>query len=205
MKFSKITTTTMYRVMSVAAPVLCLGVALGMSSYEMMHLHRLEKQIAETRDENKEARTLLQSIQKSGDAGFLCTAPDSRQEQVEFVNTIRKIADTCHVKLTQWAPSAVSTLGVPDSADEAAKDVLSKVLPTANQIGLNGSYADVRSFLLALQGQDRLVTVTSIKWVRAAKPPETAIVMVVTRYIKMPAPVTKPNPNSSSSPAGAKS
>jgi gamma-glutamyl:cysteine ligase YbdK (ATP-grasp superfamily) len=205
MKFSKFTTTMMYRVMSVAAPVACLGVALGMSSYEMMHLNHLEKQIADTRAENKDARALLASIQKNGDAGFLCTAPDSRQEQVEFVNSIRKIADSCHVQLTQWAPSTASTLGVPDSSDEAAKDVLSKVQPTANQIGLSGSYADIRSFLLALQGQDRLVTVSSIKWIRAAKPPQTAIVMVVTRYIKMPAPLAKPSSPSSSSPVAAKS
>ena len=205
MKFGSLTTTTLYRVMSITAPILCLGVAIGMSSYEVMRVRRIERDISDVRTSNADARTLIQLIEKEGATGYISTKPDSREEQVEFVNSIRKIADKCNVKLTQWATSTAGSLGVPDAVDEAGKQTLARVQPVANQIGLTGAYPDIRSFIDTLQHQDRLVTISTVKWLRASKPPETAVTMVVTRYIMMTAPVSKPSAAGASSPTGIKS
>jgi hypothetical protein len=205
MKFGSLTTTSLYRVMSIAAPILCVGIAIGMSSYEMMHVRAVEQKTADVRAANTEARSLIDSIQKSGACGYLATVPDTRDEQVQFVDTIRKTADACHVKLTQWASTTVNTLGVPEAADPALKEALTRVQPAANQIGLTGSYSDIRAFIQQMLSQDRLVTISSVKWIRAAKPPETAVSMIVTRYVMMTAPVSKPAASGNAGPLGAKS
>lgn len=184
-------TTAIYRVAAFSAPLVCIGIAVALATVETVRLHSFAADTLATNTKITAARTLIADIEKRGSAGFITLEPDSRQEQVTFVNSLRTVADQCHVRLTQWASGTAAPISVPDSSDKTLKDLIACVSPVTNQVGVGGAYADIRSFLRTLLQQDRFVTISGIKWIRAAKPPDTFISFQITRFVDVGAPPVK--------------
>ncbi len=163
-------------------PVLSVGIASGVNAYEWHRLQTLETQLHTTTKEIQEARQLIAGIEKRGKSGFIAAVPDTPQEQVGFVSALRTTASQTHVRLTQWGV-APPPIAPPEGTPPEAKELLAKVTPISNQVGVSGTYDEIRAFLYALTGQERLVTLSGIKWTRATDPPATTLSFQLTRYV----------------------
>lgn len=175
--------TLLYQISLFAIPIACIGLTSGLNAYEVRRVQTLEAKLTATSQEIREARELITGVEKRGKAGFIAVVPDTPQEQVAFVSTLRANAAQCQVRLTQWGTAPVPTISVPEGANPRLKDDLAKVTPIANEVSVSGTYDQIRNFLFSLTKQERLVTLSSIKWTRAADPPLTALNLRLTRYV----------------------
>lgn len=175
-------------------PIACIGLTSGMNVYEVRRLQTLDTRLKTTEQEIREARELIAGVEKRGKAGFIAIVPDTPQEQVAFISSLRTNAAQSHVRLTQWGSSPIPTISVPEAAGEKLKADLAKVTPIANEIGVSGTFDQIRSFLYSLTQQERLVTLSGIKWTRSTEPPMTALSLKVTRYVGTLAASTTPPP-----------
>jgi hypothetical protein len=172
-----------YRFASFAAPITCLAIAIGLGYSRSSRIQDVTAQTAVVSKGNSDVRLLIGDIEKRGLAGLRAVAPDTRNEQGEFVTSLRKAANEQHVSLTAWSVGSVSLITVPPSADASLQDLMTHVTPLCNQVTISGSFAHVRGFLMALLSQDRYVSLSGVKWSRGAMPPDTAITFLVTRYV----------------------
>ena len=173
----------LYHLSLFAIPIACIGLTSGMNAYEVRRVQTLEARLKTTEQEIREARELIAGVEKRGKAGFIAIVPDTPQEQVAFVSALRATAAKSNVRLTQWGSAPVPTLTVPETAGEKLKADLAKVTPIANEISVSGTYDQIRAFLFSLTQQERLVTLSGIKWTRATEPPMTALNVKLTRYV----------------------
>ncbi len=175
--------TVLYQISLFAIPIACIGLTTGLNAYEVRRAQTLEAKLKTTEQEIREAHELITGVEKRGKAGFITIVPDTPQEQVTFVSGLRANAAQCHVRLTQWGASPPPTITVPEGTTQKMKDDLAKVTPIANEVSVSGTYDQVRSFLYSLTIQERLVTLSSLKWTRATDPPLTALNFRITRYV----------------------
>ena len=187
--------TLLYQISLFAIPVVCIGLTSGLNAYEVRRVQTLDVKLKAANQEIREARELIAGVEKRGKAGFIAIVPDTPQEQVAFVSTLRSNAAQCKVRLTQWGAAPVPTITVPEGASLRLKEDLAKVTPIANEVSVSGTYSQTRDFLFALTKQERLVTLSAVKWTRATEPPMTALNFHLTRYVgtlNPPAPPAAP-------------
>ena len=185
--------TLLYRLSLFAIPIACIGLTSGLNAYEVRRVQTLDTRLKATEQEIREARELIAGVEKRGKAGFITIVPDTPQEQVTFIGALRAVAAQSHVRLTQWGASPVPTISAPETAGEKLKADLAKVTPIANEISVSGTYDQIRGFLFSLTKQERLVTLSGIRWTRATDPPMTTLNFRLTRYVgSLDAAVTPP-------------
>lgn len=185
--------TTAYRAAAFSAPIVCLLLAVGLSAYETVRIHKVNDQTAVVDKDNAATNMLIADIEKRGSSTIVAVAPDSRDEQGDFVNSMRAEAARQQVRLTQWSVGTVTPITPPATADPKLVALIKQVSPLSNQVGVSGTFAHLRSFLKALLNQDRYLSLSAVKWSRAAAPPDTAITFTVTRYVST-ALVAAPHP-----------
>ncbi|MCW3095380.1 MAG: hypothetical protein JWL77_998 [Chthonomonadaceae bacterium] len=173
----------LYQLSLFAIPIACIGLASGLNVYEMRRMEKLGTKLKATETEITEARQLIAGVEKRGKAGFIALVPDTPQEQIDFVSSLRSTAAQCHVSLTRWGTAAAVTITAADGTSQRLKDDLAKVTPITNEITVAGSYDQVRAFLYSLTQQERLVTLAGVRWERAAIPPQTTLNLRLTRYV----------------------
>lgn len=175
--------TVKYRIAAVVSAVVCLLVAWAVSAYESVRISTIDADIKTVSVSNNSAMALIDSVEKRGKAGFVAAVHDSRQEQVEFVNLIRTVADQNHVRLTRWTSATANSVSTPANISPELKAQLGAIIPSCNQIAVCGSYGELRNFLAALVKVDRLVVVGHLKWSRNAKPPDESLMFNITRFV----------------------
>jgi hypothetical protein len=173
----------LYRLSLFMIPIACIALTSGLNAYEVRRVQTLDAKLKNTEQEIKDARELIAGVEKRGQAGFITIVPDTPQEQIDFVSSLRGAAEKCKVRLTRWGASPVPTVTVPETAAVQIKADLTKVTPVANEVSVEGTYDQVRSFLFILTQQERLVTLASIKWVRSTEAPLTTLNFRLTRYV----------------------
>jgi len=173
----------LYQLSLFAIPIACIGLTSGLNIFEVRRLQTLETQLKATNLEIDEARQLIAGVEKRGKAGFIAIVPDTPQEQIAFVGSLRATAARCHVTLTRWGTGPVPTITMPDGMNERLKADLGKVTPIANEITVTGTYDQVRALLYNLTQQERLVTLAGIKWSRSTDAPNTTLNFRITRYV----------------------
>jgi hypothetical protein len=173
----------LYQLSLFAIPIACIGLTCGLNAYEVRRQQTLDTKLQAVQKEIKDARELIAGVEKRGQAGFIAAVPDSPQEQVTFISSLRSTASQCHVSLTRWGTAPVPTIALPDGAPQALTDDIAKVTPICNEVTVSGNYDQVRAFLYSITQQERLVTLSGVKWDRSSDMPITTLNFSLTRYV----------------------
>ena len=174
-----------YKISTVAAPVLCCCFAVGIGMFEFMRLTNLKYQEASGTAQISDLQTSLRDLANRPKSARVPVVADSNMEQAQFVNALRVIADVSKVSLVRWSVGQTTPTTGPGSATKGgtASKFPNGVSPMTNLIEINGTFAHARMFLYNLARYRRLLALDDLHWQRTNGWPITDLSFTVTRYI----------------------
>lgn len=182
----------LYNIAILMLPILCFGLAAGVSLHQANRLHKLDQ---EWRQVGKQLEAMDSLTIVAGAKPRLVRFPTVEQspnEQPLFLNILRAYALESHVKVARWSNAASmanqassgSTNGT--SAEKAPPGMPPDVTPIASAVEVSGTYNDMRRFLYRLMRSPRVLSLSDIRWMRDDKWPETHLNFTLTRYVAPP-------------------
>ncbi|MDE2127474.1 MAG: hypothetical protein KGJ62_12880 [Armatimonadetes bacterium] len=174
-----------YKIGTVAAPVLCCCFAVGIGMFEFMRLTNLRYQEASGTAQISDLQNALRDLANRPKSARVPVVADSNMEQAQFVNALRVIADTSKVSLVRWSVGQTAPTTGPGSATKGApgSKFPTGVSPMTNLIEINGTFAHARTFLYNLARYRRLLALDDLHWQRTNGWPVTDLSFTVTRFI----------------------
>lgn len=173
-------------------PILCFGLAAGVSMHQANRLHKLNQ---EWRQVGKQLAAMDSLTVVAGAKPRLVRYPTVEQspnEQPLFLNILRAYALETHVKVMRWAnSSSVAKQASTSSANGANAEkppagMPPDVTPIASVVEVSGTYNDMRRFLYRLMRSPRVLSLSDIRWMREDKWPVTHLNFTLTRYVAPP-------------------
>lgn len=170
----------LYRLITLAVPLLCIFVAAIVIFYEIHRLSQLRADLNETQKHVVALDQLVKEIQQQPPSAVLPADVQSPTEQPRFLTLLRAYADASHVQLTRWSNAAAAQAPVGGAAKSGLP---SGVAPITSAVEISGAYNDVRAFLYRLIAAPRLFSMSDMVWARADKGASTLLKFNLTRYV----------------------
>lgn len=185
-----------------AVPIACLSTSaililernatLGQA---VAHAHRIEADLRRASAEDDALRLRRRETQ------FACAGRSPKEEPTFFTGLRRHaaLANVAIVRLRSQSTTLgqdVVRSGPPSAAGAAPVDLTKGVTRVSCQLVLDGSYGDLRRFLVGLDEADRLYTFGEVTWGRAKNAARggTELALTLNRYLS-PAPASQGVPN----------
>jgi len=199
--------SSFYNIATIAVPLTCFLLAIGLVFYEIHRLNLLQSESRETAQQIVQVDKIIHDIEAQPPSAKIPAVPQTATEQVDFLNVLRLFASESKVSITRWsnatplapAGGGNAPTGAGNNAGGNSGSAMPEgITPIASAVEVTGPYNGVRRFLYDLLREKRLINMTDFKWSRGQWP-ATHVSFTLTRYITQPPASVAPASASSAS------
>jgi Tfp pilus assembly protein PilO len=175
----------MMRTLSWLVPALCCLLAIVVVGWQFQKLRALR---AETEAQTRSVANLKQALELFETRNVREQIPyvaDSRMEEAQFLDTVRKHAIANEVRLVRWVNEPPPPIRPDENTPEKEKvpEFARKVRTLISTAEVTGKYENVRKFVADLLGSTRLLTVRSAIWSRETQTSPNVLSFKLHRYV----------------------
>ncbi|HLV79662.1 MAG TPA: hypothetical protein VKT32_05245 [Chthonomonadaceae bacterium] len=197
--------SSFYNIATIAVPLTCFLLAIGLVFYEIHRLSTLKAESHQTAQQIAQVEKIIHDIEAQPPSEKIPAVPQTANEQVDFLNVLRLFASESRVTISRWSNATplapVTTSNAPGnngSGNNAGSSLPSGITPIASSVEVTGPYSGVRRFFYDLLQEKRLINMTEFRWSRGQYP-QTHVSFTLTRYVSPP-PATATSASGTATP-----
>jgi hypothetical protein len=168
---------------------LCLATSMGFIAARHSAFSEAAKKDSSADEELQRAREEQDAVRKQPPEQRFAEAPRVPDEETKFITDLRKRAQAAGAMIVRWNSHATTyetpKEGGPPAESGPDRKLLVGITRIDCDLGLDGPYRALRTFIAGLSESDRLFTMKHVDWNRTETGSELS--MTVSRYIA-PAP-----------------